>query len=85
MSGQVLRGSAGEYQNFISAGSKEDMLLPRHSKIMNYFKICPLSVKILAILPLVKVQTHVRVYNSSCWVNMVIGKYAASTTSTGLQ
>lgn len=49
--------------NFISARRKEDMLLPQHSKIVNDFKICPLSVKILAILPLVKVQTHVRVYN----------------------
>lgn len=38
----------------------------------------------LAVLFLAKVQTCVRVYNSTCWAKVAIGKDADSTTSKGV-
>ena len=43
-----------------------------------------LSVLILTVLSLAKVQAFVRMYNSACWAKVAIGKDAYLTTSKGV-
>lgn len=70
--------NSGTILTFISTGSKEVILLPCHSKIKSYSESIFI---ILVFLSLDRVQAWVRVYNSACWAEVVLGKDVASTTS----
>ena len=68
----------GDIFNLISAGNKEDALLPQHSKVMSYFKIYQYTY--WQFYPWLKWNPCKSIY-SACWVGVAMGKDAASITS----
>ena len=63
--------------NFISSGSKEAILLLKHSIIMSYSKnIFTVNINIGS-LSLANAQVCVRAHNLVCWTEVAIDKDAA--------